>query len=410
VSVCSPGNRKSFPTREEYVAQRYDRLIADWVTHLGNLSEDEKRKLQEVYIKNANVIGITCGQAPKLTPKELRTFASFDTIIIDEVSKATAPELLLPAIKGKKLILIGDQHQLPPMIEDKTLAQMAEESGKEYRFLDRSYFKERYKEAPDAIKRMLSIQYRMHPDIMAAINQFYQRPLECGLNQPDIERDHQLESALVRKNRHLIWVTPPLVSAHAQKQRSQTILVRNRTSGREVFRYQSNYNSFGEEADGTSYKNYREVEIIEKICEEFQRIWTLKKAAGAERKEIGVITFYAAQEKLLYDRLLSRNDNSSRFPALNVRVGTVDRFQGMERAVIIVSMVRNNSQRDIGFARRDERINVAFSRAQELLVIVGCHDLFCGTARYEEAIERYNNVSKIVEKRGDFIDVSCVWH
>jgi RecA/RadA recombinase len=86
--------------REEYVAQRYDRLIADWVTHLRNLSEDEKRKLQDVYIKKANVIGITCGQAPKLTPGELRTFASFDTIIIDEVSKATAPELLLPAIKG----------------------------------------------------------------------------------------------------------------------------------------------------------------------------------------------------------------------------------------------------------------------------------------------------------------------
>jgi tRNA A-37 threonylcarbamoyl transferase component Bud32 len=399
--------------REEYVAQRYDRLIADWVTDLRNLSEDEKRKLQDVYIKNANAIGITCGQAPKLTPRELRTFASFDTIIIDEVSKATAPELLLPAIKGKKLILIGDQHQLPPMIEDKTFVQMAEETGKdpqEYGFLNRSYFKDRYNEAPDAIKRMLSIQYRMHPDIMAAINQFYERPLQCGLNQPDIERDHRLESALVRKNRHLIWVAPPLVSAHAQKQRSQTILLRNKTSGREVFRYQSTYNSFGEEADGTSYKNYREVEIIEKICEEFQRIWALKKAAGAERKEIGVITFYAAQEKLLYDHLLSRNGNRSRFDALNIRVGTVDRFQGMERAVIIVSMVRNNSQRDIGFARRDERINVAFSRAQELLVIVGCHDLFCSTARYEDAVERYNNVSKIVEKRGDFIDVSPIQH
>jgi tRNA A-37 threonylcarbamoyl transferase component Bud32 len=397
--------------REEYVAQRYDRLIADWVTDLGNSTEDEKRKLQDVYMKNANVIGITCGQAPKLTRKELQTFAWFDTIIIDEVSKATAPELLLPAIKGKKLILIGDQYQLPPMIEDKTYVQMAEEAGKdpeEYGFLNRPYFKDRYKEAPDEMKRMLSIQYRMHPDIMAAINQFYERPLECGLHQPDIERDHQLESALVRKNRHLIWVAPPLVSEHPQKQRSKTILIRNKTTGREVFRYQSSFISFGEEADGTSFKNYREVEIIEKICEEFQRIWTLKKAEGAKRKEIGVITFYAAQEKLLYDRLLSRGGNRSRFDALNIRVGTVDRFQGMERAVIIVSMVRNNAQRDIGFARRDERINVAFSRAQELLVIVGCQDLFCRTARYEDAVERYNNVSKIVEKRGDFIDVSCI--
>jgi hypothetical protein len=394
--------------KEEVVADRYDRLVADWVTRLRNLSEDETRELQKIYIKNANVIGITCGQAPKLSFEEERTFASFDTIIIDEVSKATAPELLLPAIKGKRLILIGDQHQLPPMIEDKTLVQMAEESEKdpqEYRFLNRSYFKERYNEAPEAIKRMLSIQYRMHPDIMAAINQFYEHPLECGLNQPDVERDHQLESALVRKNKHLIWVTTPLVS---EKQRSRMILIRNKATGREVFRYRSPSNSFGDEAEGTSYRNHREVEIIEKICEEFQRIWALKKATGAEPKEIGVITFYAAQEKLLRDCLLSRNGKSSRFGALNIRIGTVDRFQGMERAIIIVSMVRNNSDRDIGFARKDERINVAFSRAQELLVIVGCQDLFCGTARYEEAVERYNNVSKIVKKRGDFIDVSCI--
>ena len=123
--------------REEHMEQRYDRLIADWITHLRNLSEDEKRKLQDVYVKNANVIGITCGQAPRLTPGELHTFASFDAVIIDEVSKATAPELLLPAIKGKKLILIGDQHQLPPMIEDKTLVQMTEEAGAYNQFSNR---------------------------------------------------------------------------------------------------------------------------------------------------------------------------------------------------------------------------------------------------------------------------------
>lgn len=103
---------------------------------------------------------------------------------------------------------------------------------------------------------------------------------------------------------------------------------------------------------------------------------------------------------------ITKDGQSSLFKALTIRVGTVDRFQGMERAVIIVSMVRNNSQGDIGFAKKDERINVAFSRAQQLLVIVGCHDLFCGTARQELAAARYNNVSKIVKNRGEFIDIS----
>lgn len=398
--------------KEENFAQRYDGLLGDWISALQNLSEPEKQDLKDVYIKNANVIGITCGQVHRLSSRESRAVSTFDVVIIDEVSKATPPELLLPAIKGKKVILIGDQHQLPPMIEDKTLDQMAEESGQDplaFRYLNQSYFAQRYNEAPSDIKCMLYIQYRMHPDIMAAINQFYERPLECGLNQPDSERDHQLASTLIRPNKHLIWVTTPQVTAHAQNRSSQRISARNKTTGQEVFAYKSLYKGFGDEHVGTSYVNEREVEIITKLCEELQKIWSLKKAQGAKPKEIGVITFYAAQTNRLQKSLrVMKDGKSALFDALNIRIGTVDRFQGMEREIIIVSMVRNNHYGDIGFARKDERINVAFSRARQLLIIVGCHNLFCNTARGGDAIERYSNVSKIVKHRGDFIDVSCL--
>ena len=397
--------------KEEAFARRFDRLITDWVTRLQNLSENDRQELKSAYLKNANVVGITCGQVYKLSYSENRDISRFNVVIIDEVSKATPPEILLPALKGKKLILIGDQRQLPPMIEDKTLDQLAEESGRDqsaFRYLNRPYFERRYEEAPDEIKRMLYIQYRMHPDIMAAINQFYDRPLECGLNQPDIQRDHQLESALIRKNKHLIWVSTPLVSSQSQSSRSQMISVRNRISGQSVFSYQSASSSFGEEKSGTSQVNHREVEIIKKVCEELQRLWAPKVVMGATPKEVGVITFYGAQTSLLQKNLGVVRDGKSMFDALNIRVGTVDRFQGIERAIVIVSMVRNNLDREIGFARKDERINVAFSRAQELLIIVGCHDLFCRTARYEQAVERYSNVAKVVTNRGDFIDISSI--
>ncbi len=397
--------------KEETFSRRYDRLVADWIVALHNVSDHGRQELGEVYQKNANLIGITCGQAPRLSYRDFSAISTFDVVIIDEVSKATPPELLLPAIRGKKLILIGDQHQLPPMIEDKTLDQMAEEMGEDplaYRYLNAPYFAQLYSKAPDQIKCMLHIQYRMHPDIMAAINQFYERPLECGLNQPDSERDHQLESPLIGPRKHLIWITTPQISTHAQNRHSQMISARNRASGHEVFTYQSTYQSFREERVGTSFVNQREVEIIKRLCQEFQQIWAPKKARGAAPKEIGIITFYAAQSNLLQSSLgVSKGGKSSQFDALNLRVGTVDRFQGMERAVIIVSMVRNNSQRDIGFAKKDERINVAFSRAQQLLVIVGCHDLFCSTAREGLAVERYQNVAKIVKHRGDFVDISC---
>lgn len=398
--------------KEETFSRRYDRLVADWVVALHNISDRDRQELEDVYQKNANVIGITCGQAPRLSYRDFSTISTFNVVIIDEVSKATPPELLLPAIRGKKLILIGDQHQLPPMIEDKTLDQMAEEMGEDplaYRSLNEPYFKQIYSKAPDQIKCMLHVQYRMHPDIMAAINQFYERPLECGLNQPDSERDHQMASPLIGPKKHLIWVTTPPAPSHAPNRSAQRISARNRASGREVFNYQSAHKSFGEERVGTSFVNRREVEIIKRICQEFQQIWAPKKAKGTAPKEIGIITFYAEQSKLLQNNLgISKGGKSSQFDALNIRVGTVDRFQGMERAIIIVSMVRNNSQGDIGFAKKDERINVAFSRAQQLLIIVGCHDLFCSNARGEMAAERYQNVSKIVKHRGDFIDISSI--
>ncbi len=122
-------------------------------------------------------------------------------------------------------------------------------------------------------------------------------------------------------------------------------------------------------------------------------------AKGEPKKEIAVITFYGAQLRRIDRRL-----DSKAFPSLHIRTGTVDRFQGMERPVVIVSMVRNNRQRDVGFAKKSERVNVAFSRAQELLVIVGCHDLF--TQQAGRAGNMYLNVSNVVRRHEGFIDVS----
>ena len=69
-------------------------------------------------------------------------------------------------------------------------------------------------------------------------------------------------------------------------------------------------------------------------------------------------------------------------------------------------MVRNNRHRDVGFAKKPERVNVAFSRAQELLVIVGCHDLF--TQQPGKAGSMYLNVSNVVRCHEGFIDVSHI--
>lgn len=363
--------KQELATAEAYL-NRYQNLLSDWIAKLQNPSEQDRNELRRIYLDNANVIGITCSQSASKSFSE--EFKYFDVVIIDEVSKCTPPELLIPALKGKKLVLVGDHRQLPPMLDSDTIGEIAEELGsttEELSYLEESLFKSQFEVADESIKKMLTIQYRMHPSIMGAINQFYENKLECGLFDADRQRKHNLGNSTIKENHHLIWVKTPVEKG------------------------------FTEQLDGTSFINIKEVEIITKLCEQMEKAWFPKIKQGEPRKEIGIITFYGRQLKLIEDRI-----NPRLFPSLHLRTGTVDRFQGMERQIIIVSMVRNNDQQKVGFAKKPERVNVAFSRAQELLVIVGCHSLF--TQQRGKVGSMYSNISNVVRLHGGFVNVSDI--
>ncbi|MEH2373167.1 translation initiation factor IF-2 N-terminal domain-containing protein [Nostoc sp.] len=354
---------------EENYLKKYQNFVQDWIGKLRNPTEGDRDDLRRIYLDNANVVGITCVQAANRGFSE--EFKSFDVVIIDEVSKCTPPELLIPALKGKKLVMVGDHRQLPPMLDTSTLEEVAQTIGntrEELQFLEESLFKSQFESADESIKQMLTTQYRMHPFIMGAINQFYDGKLESGILEPDTKRAHHLASEIIQESQHLIWVKTPIE------------------------------NQFLEQRNGTSYFNTPEIDAIERLCQQFETTWASRVANGEPKKEIAVITFYGAQLRKIDERL-----QSELFPSLEIRTGTVDRFQGMERPVVIVSMVRNNSKADVGFAKKPERVNVAFSRAQELLIIVGCHNLF--THQSGKVGSMYSEVSNIVSLHGGFVDV-----
>ncbi|MFN6480002.1 translation initiation factor IF-2 N-terminal domain-containing protein [Nostoc sp. DedQUE07] len=355
---------------EEFYLNRYQHFVQDWIGKLRQPTESGRNDLKRIYLDNANVVGITCVQAANYNFSQ--EFKYFDVVIIDEVSKCTPPELLIPALKAKKLVMVGDHRQLPPMLDTKTLEEVFQEIGStntELQLLQESLFKIQFKTVNYSIKEMLNIQYRMHPIIMGAINQFYDGKLECGILEPDTKRAHNLAGEIIKESHHLIWIKTP------------------------------GSNKFQEETIGTSFFNIPEINAIEYLCKQFESTWASRVANGEPKKEIAVITFYGAQLRKIDERLQSKD-----FPSLQITTGTVDRFQGMERPVVIVSMVRNNSRGDVGFAKKPERVNVAFSRAQELLVIVGCHSLF--TQQRGQVGGMYSNVSNIVRLHGGFIDVS----
>jgi hypothetical protein len=190
--------------REETALKRSQNFVTDWIEKLRNPSEKDRNDLKQIYIDNANVIGITCVQAASFDFS--KNFPSFDAVIIDEVSKCTPPELLIPALKGRKLVLVGDHRQLPPMFNQSTIDDIAEDigcTGDELSFIKESLFKILFEKASDGIKKMLTTQYRMHPQIMGAINQFYQQKLNCGILEADTRRAHHLAGEIIQEHNHI---------------------------------------------------------------------------------------------------------------------------------------------------------------------------------------------------------------
>ena len=190
--------------------KRYQNFVQDWITKLHNPSAQDRNELKQIYVDNANVIGITCVQAAR--GDFSKDFPSFDVVIIDEVSKCTPPELLIPALKAKKIVLVGDHRQLPPMLREDTIEDIVAEMGTskdELSFIKESLFKLQFESADDSIKKMLATQYRMHPQIMGAINQFYEHRLNCGILEPDLKRAHNLAGEIIQENQHILWIKNP---------------------------------------------------------------------------------------------------------------------------------------------------------------------------------------------------------
>lgn len=368
--------QKNFPLLQSVQKQ--------WIRLLESANEHDLDEIRKLYIKHANVIGTTCVASARKDFQD--NYPVFDVVIVDEVSKATPPELLLPMLKGKKVILVGDHHQLPPLLGNDTLEETLEEMIKEgsgfeekrelEKLLEESLFERLYKNLPETNKTMLAIQYRMHEDIMKTISPFYKDEnvqLQCGLADSDRERDHFLESASVKRNNHLMWLDLPNEPAYFEE----------RMSG------------------GKSLFNPSELAEISRLLMELNEAVAEAKAAGRipsdELKTVGVISFYGEQVK----RLQRMIDQEMRLPHLLIRTGTVDRFQGSEMEIILLSMVRNNhnDRGDIGFAKDYRRLNVALSRAKQLLVMVGSSAMFTQRAKKEQTKRMYQHVLDVAEQK-----------
>lgn len=443
--------------------RRWSRLQREWLQRLKRPSESDRDHLSQLYLRSANVVGMTCNEAGKRHLTQDPGFRPFDLVIIDEVSKATPTELIMPMLLGHRVVLVGDHRQLPPMFRERDMSfaeaqaegEVDEQTFKRFqRMVTASLFQELFEQAPPQLKAMLWEQYRMHPQIMDAVNEFYMGRLRPGAPPGTAEPRQHLEGRrghhlrvedgrgglLLEPRQHLLWVDSsrderqqPCLEEQvgtSKKNGLEARLVvatlrrlnqalRQRGYGQAELRLQ-----VGRSEEGLStwqLLRQRLAELPETTLEDLfaeRRVRVQRRSrkrgqavqAGEEvwvdaRRQVGVLTFYGAQLREIRGRIdeeLARDPQA--FNALELKTQTVDRFQGLERPIIIASLVRSSRNPLGGFVRQFQRINVGLSRAQELLVIIGAADSFRGaeidlpTLEGGGAPERVKAYSNILEK------------
>ncbi|KAG5417440.1 hypothetical protein I9W82_005074 [Candida metapsilosis] len=280
-----------------------------------------ERKIVHELLNGAKVILATLHGAGSFNLK--KSGVNFDSIIIDEVSQSLEPQCWIPLLhndKFKRLVIAGDNMQLPPTILSGTAT-----------LLETTLFDRLVKELEgDKFKKLLNVQYRMNDSIMKFPSmQLYEDKLISDESVKEIDlTDLPGVTSTDETSPQCIWYDTQGGDFPEQKLES---------------------------IKGDSKYNEMELEIVKSH---------LKKLIGngVQPSDIGVIAPYAAQVQLLKKQL---------GPDSFIEVSTVDGFQGREKEVIILTLVRSNDERDVGFLSEERRLNVAITRPKRQLCVIG---------------------------------------
>lgn len=319
-----------------------------FVRHLN----EEPIQVREAVRKYSAIFATSCGQADSklLGMADRRSFA---VVVADEAARANPLDLLIPMVKGRRIILVGDYKQLPHVLEreiEQSLAKQGEQQLQE--IYGKSLFERLWASLPkqtavDGIERtaMLTDQFRMHPTIGKFVSQhFYKGKLTS-----------KFITAQMRPNYTGAYNGKPVAWLDVPAQRG------------------------GEERAGN--RSWRRKAECDRIMDELHCILpTLKEKypnpdSSQPTGMVGVIAFYSAQEEALIQAIEDPRNGLPEHLRRRVRVGTVDAFQGREYDIVYLSTVRSNHydtlEQRLGFTALPNRLCVAFSRAGCVLIGVG---------------------------------------
>ena len=372
---------------DKILKENRERIKHNTITDSNPMIESKLQELQQGFLKTLETLSSKMANADttktkgkrdnetfRLFTKDIRLFFGtllgisswksfrdvvFDVAIVDEAGRATLSELLVPCIKAKRIILVGDHKQLAPVVEDDVIEKLNTDSKKgsdEFRAdkkdvttsLFERLFERIESKSKDCVylenfKHTLTYNYRAHKSICDLYsNAFYKGNLQT---KPKISaaKAHNLRAFKT----NAVWLDTGKISDKEDKQKD------------------------------TGKINHCNARIID------NRLKCLKdEILSSEIKDIGIITPYKHQSSLLNRRLKSIQEEYKK-AGISIDIGTVDSFQGSDRDMIIYDCVRSskaeNTQQTqkkrqgskIDFIADEKRLNVSLSRSKKLLLIVG---------------------------------------
>jgi len=269
----------------------------------------------------------------------------FNTLFFDEASQALEPMVWIPLLKCKRLILSGDHFQLPPVVK----SMEAKRGGLDETLLDKCI------KLPNAMV-LLNRQYRMNSRIMGFSNQyFYGNEL----------------------------IADETVATHA------LVNDENSTLSKSIEFIDTAGCSFDEiqNEETLSYSNPKEGDILFKHLQQLLAEYATHDNLPAIN--VGIISPYKEQREWLKENILPVELDKTKLDSLSIK--TIDGFQGEERDVIYISLVRSNDKHEIGFLNDLRRMNVAITRAKKKLVVIGDSATISSSAFYSSFLEYSEN-------------------
>lgn len=299
---------------------------------------------KEIFNRVLQTAAVFIGTPTSIGDRSIRD-KTFDLLVFDEATQATEPLSWIPIARANKLVMAGDHFQLPPTVRSKE----AESRG-----LGVTLFERYFDILGSDYKQLIERQYRMHEHIMGfSSRMFYEGKLVAD------------ESVKAKVLADLPGVT--------RAPETEAPLLFLDTAGK-------GYEEKLEEGSQSRY-NPEEAELV---LAELKRYLAL----GVPPAEIAVISAYSAQVRLLV----------SKSPHPQVEIDSVDGFQGREKELVIVSLVRSNMDGEMGFLADTRRMNVAMTRARKRLVVIGdgatltTLDFYKKFIEYAESVGGYRSI------------------